>query len=289
MVSSMHHELEKFMAIVEHGSFTAAAKHVRISQPALTSALQSLEKRYGSKLIIRNSRPLQLTKSGQAVYATAVRIKLDLSRLSNELADINSGNTARIAVGAIDSVAMRLFKHDVNTDNLEVHVDNSTRLIETLSLAKIELVFIAEPLIKPAGNIIIKPLCREKFALVTTPGLAEATRQDLVVNRLIDSFVTYNPESTTFKRITAHLEAVNIQAKVTFVSTSPEIMRQVVLNGGGSALLPYSLVENELKTGKLSVVEKLKFERPIAYAYLPDRQFREVHLHLIEALQGKEL
>lgn len=277
------------MAIVEHGSFTAAAKHARISQPALTSALKSLEKRYGAKLIIRNSRPLQLTEAGQAVYASAGRIRLELSKLSNELKDIYSGKATRVAVGAIDSVAMQLFKSGINTENLEVHVDNSARLIESLELAKIDIAFIADPLVQPTGSVVIKPLNSEKFVLVTHPKQAEETRQNLLKDKVINNFITYNPESTTFKRITARLGADNIKATVTFVSTSPEIMRQVVLNGGGSALFPYSLVEKELKKGTLKEVEGLNFERPIAYAYLLDRQFREIHLRLINSLKDKEL
>ena len=81
----MHHELEKFLSVVEYGSFTAAAEHTHVSQPALTAAVQSLENRYDTQLILRGTRPLKLTEAGRTVYETASRIRLELNTLNTRL------------------------------------------------------------------------------------------------------------------------------------------------------------------------------------------------------------
>jgi DNA-binding transcriptional LysR family regulator len=43
-------ELEHLVLIVEHGTFTAAARHAHLSQPALTASIQRLEQQVGARL-----------------------------------------------------------------------------------------------------------------------------------------------------------------------------------------------------------------------------------------------
>lgn len=62
-----------FLAVVEAGSFTGAAKCVHIAQPALSKQLRHLENYFGAKLIIstRGSRQLLLTEAGRVLYQKA--------------------------------------------------------------------------------------------------------------------------------------------------------------------------------------------------------------------------
>lgn len=62
-----------FLAIVEAGSFTAAAECVHVAQPALSKQLRNMENYFGAKLIISNrgSRNLLLTEAGRVLYQKA--------------------------------------------------------------------------------------------------------------------------------------------------------------------------------------------------------------------------
>jgi len=46
-------ELEHFVVLAEHGSVTDAARVIRLSQPAMSSSLQELEKALGVTLFVR--------------------------------------------------------------------------------------------------------------------------------------------------------------------------------------------------------------------------------------------
>lgn len=281
----MQHELEKFLAVVEYGSFTAAARQLRISQPALTAAMNILETRFGTVLINRNTRPLQLTKAGQAVYASASRLRFELNKLDNRLKDLRNDQTIKSSIGAIDSVAGQLFKSGVNPNHLEVHVDNTARLIEAVRLDRIDMAFVSEPLVAPGGNVVIEPLYSEGFTFITHPSNAEVVISNLRDHRTINDFVTYNPESTTFQRITATLKAKSIQTRVTFVSTSPEIIMKVVLGGHGSALIPATLASEDIKQGKAVQIPGVAFLRPIALARRSGEKLTSLHRQLIRSLQ----
>lgn len=67
------HQLRYFLAVVDEGSFTAAAEAVRISQSGISTQIQKLERELGTALIDRSSRQVVLTPAGGrlAPYARA--------------------------------------------------------------------------------------------------------------------------------------------------------------------------------------------------------------------------
>ena len=71
-------QLEAVLALVEYGSFVAAAARLRISQPALTRAVKRLESELGVRLFDRTTRRVQVTAAGREFAAVAERMLADL-------------------------------------------------------------------------------------------------------------------------------------------------------------------------------------------------------------------
>ena len=70
-------QLESFVAVVVYKSFTEAAKQLYISQPTISTHIQALEKELETKLIVRTTKSIELTKRGAELYECAVKM-LDL-------------------------------------------------------------------------------------------------------------------------------------------------------------------------------------------------------------------
>jgi DNA-binding transcriptional LysR family regulator len=64
-------ELETFLAVVELGSFSAAAARMHISQPSITARVQRLEQRLQAKLLVRTTRKVEATKAGERLFDAA--------------------------------------------------------------------------------------------------------------------------------------------------------------------------------------------------------------------------
>jgi LysR family transcriptional regulator, low CO2-responsive transcriptional regulator len=60
----IHSQLKAFQAVVNAGGFTAAAKQLDITQPAITHQIKALETKYKTKLFHRNGRKVSLTTEG---------------------------------------------------------------------------------------------------------------------------------------------------------------------------------------------------------------------------------
>ena len=54
-----------FVKVVETGSFSAAARQLRVGQPAVSKTVAQLEERLGLPLLLRSSRSLSPTEAGQ--------------------------------------------------------------------------------------------------------------------------------------------------------------------------------------------------------------------------------
>lgn len=65
--------MEAFALVVETGSFSAAARRLRVGQPAVSKSVAQLEARLGVKLLVRSTRGLMPTEAGQNFYERARR------------------------------------------------------------------------------------------------------------------------------------------------------------------------------------------------------------------------
>lgn len=76
-----------FCAVVEKGSFTAAAAALELSKGAVSKYVSRLESRLGVRLLNRTTRRLSLTEAGEAFYQRATRAIAELAEAEREAAD----------------------------------------------------------------------------------------------------------------------------------------------------------------------------------------------------------
>ncbi|MBL0932966.1 MAG: LysR family transcriptional regulator, partial [Alphaproteobacteria bacterium] len=67
-------EMAAFVAAVERGGFSAAARAMKLTPSALSKLVGRLEARLGVRLLARTTRTVTLTPEGEAYYARARRI-----------------------------------------------------------------------------------------------------------------------------------------------------------------------------------------------------------------------
>jgi DNA-binding transcriptional LysR family regulator len=79
------HELNAFIAVVEAGGFTAAARRTGDSQSAISKAIGALERRLGVALFIRSTRSVTLTDQGRRYYDRAKPLLDELDDADSEL------------------------------------------------------------------------------------------------------------------------------------------------------------------------------------------------------------
>ncbi len=67
-------QLEAFVAVVDYGSFSEAARKLYLTQPTISTHIRSLEEELHTRLIIRTTKKLTITPKGYQLYDSAVRM-----------------------------------------------------------------------------------------------------------------------------------------------------------------------------------------------------------------------
>lgn len=88
--SDRAHALALFAAVIEQGSFSAAARQLGMSPSAVARAVDRIEARLGVRLLLRSTRALSLTAEGHAYLQAARRILADLDDAEQQIADQGS-------------------------------------------------------------------------------------------------------------------------------------------------------------------------------------------------------
>ncbi len=92
-------QMKYFIAVCENGSLTAAAKSLFVTQPALSTAINQLEKEFNLKLFERKNHGLVLTPDGEFFYDKAKQLINQFEVFDKDLKDLaQSKYTIRIGV-----------------------------------------------------------------------------------------------------------------------------------------------------------------------------------------------
>ena len=97
--------LRNFLVVVEQGSISNAATLSRLSQPALSRQLRSLEEEFGAELFTRKRRGVELTEAGEALALQARRILANVREAQVAIDAVTGKQGGRISLGVPPSLA----------------------------------------------------------------------------------------------------------------------------------------------------------------------------------------
>ncbi len=127
--------LREFMAVVEHGSFTAAAEALHVSTSFVSREVKRLEKRVNTRLLHRTTRSLQLTDMGKTYHARGMEISNLLDSLESDMAELQDhlkGNIRITAAGlyADRYVAPALAEFTMKYPEVSVELNTSMAIVD---------------------------------------------------------------------------------------------------------------------------------------------------------------
>jgi DNA-binding transcriptional LysR family regulator len=97
--------MQAFVQVVDSGSFSAAARHLNVGQPALSKSIAQLEDRLGVKLLVRTTRGLAPTEAGLNFYERARRSIDEADEAELAARGAGSGLAGRLSVAAAVTLA----------------------------------------------------------------------------------------------------------------------------------------------------------------------------------------
>jgi DNA-binding transcriptional LysR family regulator len=99
-------QLRAFVEVVTRGSFTAAAKELNLTQPAVTHQIQELEKRFNTVLVERLGKRAHLTHAGEKLIEHARQLLDDDRRAQASMRRFVDGGIGRVRIGTSMTMMM---------------------------------------------------------------------------------------------------------------------------------------------------------------------------------------
>lgn len=199
---SLRH-MRAFVAIADHGSFSAAASVLGLTPPALTSTIRQFEELTGAALFDRTTRQVSLTETGERFLPVARRLIGDFEEALDDLDALSKGGGGTIRIAAAPSVLTRILPAVISRF-LATYPDTRLRLDERNAGEVHEAVANNEADFGIAGDwqslpdIVFNPLFSDRFGVLCRSDHPFARQAEVAWSQLADHpFVGLGPESGT--------------------------------------------------------------------------------------------
>jgi DNA-binding transcriptional LysR family regulator len=251
-------EMEIFVHAVEEGSFSAAARTMRLSPSAVSKYISRLEDRLGARLLMRTTRQLSLTEEGRAFYERARTILNEIEEAEEVVTQLYAAPRGTLRINAsvaftkmqvvplipeflarYPDVRIELTLDDKFTDLVNDGYDLAIRLsaLEDSSL-------IARKYAVNRRMIVASPEYLEKNGIPRKP-------QDLENHNCLHLSSRESFNDWHFETPDGH---VAFRAQGSFSANDGDVLHEAVLAGLGMARLAEYLVHEDIRAGRLTPV-----------------------------------
>ena len=171
-------DIETFWAVVQHGTMTAAAEALYITQPTLSMRIRALEERVGTPLFERSKgqRHITLTAAGQKFLTLAQRWQQLLSE-TETLAELEQRAYLRIAATYTTNqyILPPVYKRFLALRlpvSLWIHTLRDVDITQALLSHELDFAFIDSNTVFD-DRLTVRPAFREPFLLLSPPDSSE--------------------------------------------------------------------------------------------------------------------
>lgn len=245
--------MEAFVRVLDTGSFSAAARQLRIGQPAVSKAIAQLEERLGVRLLLRSTHGLTPTEAGQSFYEHATRAIAEAEEAELAARGAGAALSGRLRICAAVTFA-RLHVMPILPAFLEQHPALDVDIV--LDDRNIDLIEGGIDVALRMGTLIDSALTARRVGLgkrlvVASPAYLErvgvpAAPADLARHETVIHDVRNGGAAWTFRRGSAEV-TVTLRGRVRV--NAAEGVREAVLAGLGLSVTSVWMFAPELADG----------------------------------------
>ncbi|MBE0465998.1 MAG: LysR family transcriptional regulator [Candidatus Desulforudis sp.] len=284
--------LETFVMVAKHKSFSRAAKLLSLTQPAVSKHIAMLEAHYGTKLVNRTSRRVELTDAGIVLYHFAGRIISITQRAKEEISSFAEEVKGRLAIGASSIPGHYLlprliseFKKEYPLVDVSLEVSNTGKIINRLREEAIHIGVVGAPI--DCTEITCTAFINDELVLIIPTGHPLTTRKEVAADDLVgEKMIVREHDSGTRRVIEEKLEGAGVpldSLQIAGEFGSTESVLAAVEAGLGISFVSRWAAENAAKNGRIELrtLKGLDLSRSLHLIYPRDRSLsRPTHAFL---------
>ena len=259
--------LRTLQEIAKRGSFSRAAEHLHLSQPAVSLHIRQLEENVGMALLERVGKRAFPTAAGEILLAHAARIFQELEAAGEALdrfRGIVSGRI-RLGTGATASIhllppLLRRMRARHPEIELIVVTGNAPEMARAVAANELDLAIVTLPV--TARPLVVSSVYHDPLLAIAPPGPRWRRRKPITAAELAEHpLMLYETGGTIRRVIDDWFRRAGVSPRVAMELGNEEAIKKLVGAGLGLSIIPAIATRNEARDGSLVV---LRLEPPLA-------------------------
>ncbi len=265
-------------AVAATGSFSAAARELGCTQPAVSQQMKALEGSAGTPLLIRTGREMRLTQAGEALVRHAASILAGLTAAEEEVAAIAGLRAGRVRLVSFPSgsstlvptalAALRAAHPGTRVSLVEAEPPRSVEMLREGD-CDVALAFRYAGGAAEWDDLVVRPLLTDRLVGLVPEGHRLAGAGSVAIGELADEpWIAGCPRCR--RQLVDVCEGAGFTPRIDFATDDYPAVVGLVGAGLGVAVLPELAVESVRPRGARTVVVEPPVEREIVALTLPD-------------------
>ncbi|WP_405715893.1 MULTISPECIES: LysR family transcriptional regulator [unclassified Streptomyces] len=276
MIEARH--LRVLRAVAATGSFSAAARELGCTQPAVSQQMKALEASAGTTLLIRTGREMRLTQAGEALVRHAAGILAGLTAAEEEVAAIAGLRAGRVRLVSFPSgsstlvpgalAALRVAHPGTRVSLVEAEPPRSVEMLREGD-CDIALAFRYGASGAEWDDLVVRPLLTDRLIGLVPEGHRLSRSAEVGIAELAEeSWIAGCPRCR--RQLVEVCEASGFTPRIDFATDDYPAVVGLVGAGLGVAVLPELAIESVRPKGARTVTVEPAIEREIVALTLPD-------------------
>ena len=248
--------LRYFLAVIDHGSFSKAAKQLNVAQPTLSVGIGKLERLLGTPLFHRTSKRVHITEAGSRLATHARRIENEFNLAEAAVLDMTPTRALRLGVLSTFPIAhladtVKVARRTPDIERLQIIPGNEGELLQRLSRGQVDVALTIVR--REANRFVTEPLYTEHYALAIPSSHPLAGKESIPAEELSDNTMIVRRHCEVLAETSRHFTERGVRPFFSFRGTNDEQVLALVQVGLGITVMPacYALkgVARPLLTG----------------------------------------
>ncbi|GEB48804.1 MULTISPECIES: LysR family transcriptional regulator [Streptomyces] len=275
MIEPRH--LRVLRTVAATGSFSAAARELGCTQPAVSQQMKALEQSAGTPVLVRAGREMRLTEAGEALVRHAAGILAGLTAAEEEVAALAGLRAGRVRLVSFPSGSSTLVPTAVAAMRAD-HPGTRVSLVEAEPPRSVDMLRAGDCEIALAfrydaapewDDLVVRPLLTDRLVGLVPEGHAFADATEVGIGTLAEE-----PWIAGCPRCRRHLvevcEEAGFTPRIDFATDDYPAVVGLVGAGLGVAVLPELAVESVRTKGARAVRVTPAVQREVVALTLPD-------------------
>ena len=139
-------QLKAFNVVMQHGTITAAARELRVSQPSVTRLIHELETALGFSLFVRQGRGVLATMEARRFHKAVESAFINIERLDELATAIRQDTIGKISIGVIPTFSVTVLPRilgqiqcNATKTHTVIHTRNTPGIVDAIQLQQFDL------------------------------------------------------------------------------------------------------------------------------------------------------